>query len=58
MRQETYTVYAPETDMTFIMLDTYDNVGEVTSVECVGWYFGKPDETATRIYKGKLRAEF
>ena len=47
-----YTVYAQNDDMTFIMKQT-DN-----SLECVGWYFGKPDEEATKQYVGNLVAEF
>ena len=58
MKTEIYTTYAEKADMTFIMCDTFDKVGEVVSVECIGWYFGKPDETATKMYKGKLKAEF
>lgn len=58
MRTQTYTTYAKETDMTFIMQDTYDISGDVISVECVGWYFGQPDECATKMYIGKIKAEF
>lgn len=38
-RKEIYTTYAPDTDITFIMVDEwyYD---EVMSTECVGFYFG------------------
>ncbi len=57
MRTQIYTTYAKGTDMTFIMLDTYDKFGGVTSVECVGWYFGEPDEFATKMYIGKLKVE-
>ena len=55
--RRTYTVYADHHDMTFIMEDTY--VGnEVASTECVGWYWGEPNEEATQTFIGKLKAEY
>ena len=47
-----YTVYAQNDDMTFIMKQTDGKL------ECVGWYFGDPDEELTEQYVGKLAAEF
>lgn len=47
-----YTAYSPETDMTFILEDTE----RFTKV--VGFYYGEPDEEATKIYYGKLVAKY
>lgn len=47
-----YTAYSEEADITFIMEDR----GNTTSV--VGFYYGEPDEEATKRYRGKLVAEF
>ncbi len=47
-----YTAYSSEADITFIMEDK----GKTTSV--VGFYYGEPDEEATRNYYGKLVAVF
>jgi hypothetical protein len=49
---EVYTLYSQEGDITFIMEDK-DNT---TSV--VGFYYGEPDEEATKLYRGKLSAHF
>ena len=49
---EVYTLYSQEGDITFIMEDKKNT----TSV--VGFYFGEPDEDATREFRGKLTAEF
>lgn len=57
MASEKYTTYAPETDMTFIMLDVYDG-DELKSTECIGWYFGSPNEKDTSIFCGSHKAEF
>lgn len=50
------TVYAKEDDMTFIMETTPDENG--VRLECVGWYFGEPDEKMTKNYTGNLTAEY
>lgn len=57
MKQEIYTTYAPTTDMTFIMCDTFDGE-ELVSTECVGWYHGAPFDKATNEFRGKLKAEY
>lgn len=57
MREEIYTVYAPDGDMTFIMKDIFDG-DEVISTEVVGWHFGEPDENSIKSYVGKLKAEY
>lgn len=54
-----YTVYAKEDDMTFIMKGTInEDDGNEERLECVGWYFGSPDDDATKKFTGKLYAEF
>lgn len=50
-----YTVYANNSDMTFIIRDILiDN--EPISTEVVGFYFGEPDEEATTYFIGKTKA--
>jgi len=56
MRKEIESHYAPYADMTYIVEYTMRG-DEVLKVEVVGFYFGKPDEDATKQYKGKLVAE-
>lgn len=57
MREEMYSVYSADGDMTFIMKDVFDG-DEVISTEVVGWHFGEPSETITPAYIGKLKATF
>lgn len=57
MNKHIYTVYAKQDDMTFIMEEHDEGIGPV-SIECVGWYFGEPDEDATESFIGKLKAEY
>lgn len=58
MDQELYTAYAPANDMTFIMVDTFDESGTPIATECIGWYCGEPNEDATREFCGSLKAEY
>ena len=58
MRKETYGVYAPSWDITFIMVDTYDKNGDITTSECVGWYHGEPTEADNETFKGSLIARY
>ena len=58
MKETIYTTYAPDTDITFIMMDTIQNGCEYISTECLGWYFGEEDEEMTKMYAGKLKAYF
>lgn len=53
---KTYTVYADRDDMTFIMRDTVNGDGKAET-ECIGWYYGKPNEKDTEHYAGSLIAE-
>ncbi len=57
MKTEITTAYAQQADMTFILLETYEN-SEITSTEVVGFYFGEPNDDSTQHYIGKLKAEF
>lgn len=57
-KKEIYDVYAREGDMTFIMEETHDADGELISTECVGWYYGEPDDRSTATFTGKLKAEY
>ena len=54
--QETYTLYAPAGDITFIMLDTYEG-GKCKSSEVIGFHYGKPDNNSIKRFSGKLKAE-
>ena len=59
-----YTVYAAESDLTFIMQDTYEisygDNGEyeelLRSTEVIGFHYGKPDAHST--INPKLKAEY
>lgn len=47
-----YTLYSQEGDITFIMEDKKN----ITSV--IGFYYGEPNDEATKTYQGKLSAYF
>ncbi len=49
-----YTVYSSESDMTFIMEETTSDKTKKISV--VGFYYGEPDEEATKDFTGSLTA--
>lgn len=51
-----YTIYADKNDMTFIMEEKTE--GNKRTLSVVGFYFGEPDETATKEYTNSLTAEF
>lgn len=56
---EIYTAYAPDADITFIMRDTFNLVGdELESTAVVGFYYGEPDEQTTREFIGKTTAYY
>lgn len=57
IKKEKYTTYAPDTDINFIMIDTYEN-GEIISTECVGWYHGDENEEDTEYFTGKLKGVY
>lgn len=59
MRQEIYTTYAQDTDITFILKDTYNESNTLIKTEVVGFYYGTPNEIDTRNYQHNcLVAEF
>lgn len=58
MEKQIYTAYAEENDMTFIMVDTINKFGDLISTECVGWYFGEPEEDSTKAFYGELKAKY
>lgn len=50
--------YAAGYDHTFIMEETYVD-GECVAQECVGWYWGSPDDEATKQFANcKLKATY
>lgn len=55
MKKEIYTAYASNSDMTFIMCDTYEGEN-IKSTEVVGWYYGEPEDEATVAFTGKTKA--
>lgn len=57
MKEEIYTVYASNDDMTFIMKDTFDGE-EIKSTEVIGWYYGEPNDEETKYFSGKLKGEY
>lgn len=58
MKKELYGVYAPNWDMTFIMEDIFNEKGDIVSTECVGWYYGEPNDKDNETFKGKLKGEY
>lgn len=51
-------VYAPSADITFLMEEVRDENGAPVSTECVGWYYGEPDEESTKTFIGQLKAVY
>lgn len=51
-KSEIYTLYSQEGDITFVMED------KEKSTSVVGFYYGEPNEKATKIFRGKLTAYF
>ena len=58
-REEIETNYCESADITYIMKTTYDG-DQVTSIECIGWYFGQPNDNSTDFYgsNGRLKATY
>lgn len=56
MRTAIYTVYSKESDLTFIMEDTYNN-DDLVSTEVKGFYYGEPKDKFTKEYYGELKAD-
>ena len=57
MKKEKYTTYAPSADITFIMVDIWDGA-DIVSRECIGWYYGEPNEWDNVIFSGQLKATY
>lgn len=53
MDGEFRSVYAEKDDMTFIVKEVW---GE--STEVVGFYYGEPNDDLTKLFTGRLKAEF
>jgi len=51
-----YTTYAPDTDITFILVDT--RIGDDLKTEVKGFYHGGESPELTQQYTGRLIAEF
>lgn len=56
-KTEIITTYAPDTDITFILRETYEGE-EFVSTEVVGFYYGEPNDYSTSEFIGKLKAEY
>lgn len=57
-REEIIDTYAPDTDMTFILREIYEENGDPISTEVIGFYYGKPSDELTKEFAGKLKANF
>ena len=57
IKQDKYTMYQNEYDVTFIMVDTWED-DEIISTECVGWYYGKPNKEDNELFVGKLKGTY
>lgn len=55
---EITTAYSAEGDMTFILRETTSPDGDPISTEVVGFYYGEPDDHATKHFIGKLKAKY
>jgi hypothetical protein len=58
MESKVYGVYAPEHDLTFVMEEKFTDSGEPYTLEVKGFYYGAPDDEATKIFYGDLIARF
>lgn len=57
-KEKIWTAYDAFNDMTFIMKSIDDCNNETISDEVVGFYWGAPDDKATKEFIGKLKAEY
>lgn len=53
-----YGIYSKEHDITFVMKEVFDSVGEPLSLEVVGFYYGEPNDRDNRLFCGDRKAEF
>lgn len=52
-----YEIYSKESDITFILEDTFLN-DELISTELKGFYFGEPTKFDTQVFYGQLKADY
>lgn len=52
-KRERYTVYSDASHITFIMEDIFDAENVLIATECVGWYYGFPEDARTEEHAGK-----
>ena len=57
VKKDKYWIYQENYDITFIMIDTYED-DEIISSECVVWYYGSPNEEDNEQFIGKLKASY
>lgn len=57
VKRDKYGIYQNEYDITFIMVDTWED-DEIISTECMGWYYGRPNEEDNAHFMGKLKATY
>ena len=57
VKKDKYGMYSSEYGVTFIMVDTWED-DEIISTECVGWYYGRPNEEDNEQFIGKLKASY
>jgi hypothetical protein len=52
-----YEIYSKESDITFILEDTFLN-GELLTTELKGFYYGEPTKFDTQVFYGQLKADY
>lgn len=57
IKQKKYGIYQKNYDITFIMIDTYEDE-EIISSECVGWYYGSSNEEDNEYFTHKLKTTY
>ena len=57
LKEEKYGIYQKNYNITFIMIDIFKN-DKIISSECVGWYFGEPNEELNNHFTNKLKSTF
>ena len=58
-KKNIFTVYCESTDMTIIFEEVEVILtGDIISTEGKGFYYGEPDEDATKGFYGRLKAEY
>lgn len=59
IKDRIFPVYAERDDITFVMIEQYDECTEdVVSLEVVGFYHGEPDPVSTKEFVGKRKATY